>query len=109
MHPDFTIGIPRSQDREIPTVDPVQGSVNPLHARDYLREWSPARPPRLTVQTVSLASLAAALVLGFLEASSVLMAPSPRIPRVLSCPRVAIAEQHPRPCALLALSLVWCE
>ena len=45
MHPGFTIGIPSSQDREIPTVDPVQGSVNPLHAHDYLREWSLARPP----------------------------------------------------------------
>ena len=105
MHPDFIIGIPSSQYREIPTVDPVQGSVNPLHARDHLREWSlqsPARTPQLTVQTVSLASLAAALVLGFLEASSVFVVPSPRMPRVLSCPSVAIDQLRNTPSLVLS-------
>lgn len=86
-------------------MDPVQGSVNLLHARDHLREWSlqsPARTPRITVQTVSLASLAAALVLGFLEARSVLVTPSPRMPRVLSCPRVAIARLSNTPSLVLS-------
>ena len=84
-------------------MDPVRGSVNPLHAHDHLREWSlqsPARTPRLTVQTVS--GLAAALVLGFLEASSVLVVPSPRMPRVLSCPRVAIARLRNTPSLVLS-------
>ena len=86
-------------------MDPVQGSVNPLHARDHLRErslQSPARTPQLTVQTVSLASLAAALVLGFLEASSVLVVPSPRMPRVLSCPSVAIDQLRNTPSLVLS-------